>query len=82
MFLLYIFAMYSLRLSIAGLYVKFEKSAMIFRELYDILRKLPPLDRYRKGVYIMNLFGSFIVSVAASIVAYYICRWLSGDRER
>ena len=55
---------------------------MFYRTNYDIIVELPPLDRYRKGVYIMNLFGSFIVSVAASIVAYYICRWLSGDKER
>ena len=49
---------------------------------YGIFIMLTPLDRYRKGVYIMNLLGSFIVSVVASIVAYYICRWLSGDKER
>ena len=46
---------------------------------HDIFIMLPPLDRYRKGVYILGVFVSFTVSVMASIVAYYICKWLNGD---
>lgn len=27
----------------------------------------------------MSLFSSFVISVMASIVAYYLCKWLDGD---
>ena len=32
-----------------------------------------------KGVF-MELFLSFIISVAAGVVAYYICKWLDGNK--
>ena len=32
-----------------------------------------------KGGVIMELTISFISSVAASVVAYYICKWLDGE---
>ena len=41
---------------------------------------LPPLDRQRKGVYRLDFILSFLLSVAASVFAYYICKWL--DREK
>ena len=28
-----------------------------------------------------ELLVSFLISVVASIVAYYICKWLDGDKE-
>ena len=33
----------------------------------------------QKGGACMEIFVSFLVSVAASIVSYYICKWLDGD---
>lgn len=30
----------------------------------------------------MQLITSFILSIMASIVAYYICKWLDGDNKR
>ena len=33
----------------------------------------------RKGVYHMDILLSFILSVLASVVAYYLCKWF--DRE-
>lgn len=43
---------------------------------------LPPLDWYGKGVFCMELFASFIGSVMAGIVSYYICKWLDGRKDR
>ena len=33
----------------------------------------------RKEVRILELLVSFIISVIASVVGYYICKWLDGD---
>ena len=30
----------------------------------------------------MESFVSFVLSVLASVVAYYICKWLDGKEER
>lgn len=46
---------------------------------YAIIFLLPPLDWYGKGVNYVELFISFVISVAASIVAYYVCKWLDSD---
>lgn len=35
----------------------------------------------RKEVHIMDTF-SFILSIIASVIAYYICKWLDGDYYR
>ncbi len=29
----------------------------------------------------MDVFTSFVVSVVAGIVTYYICKWLDGDKK-
>lgn len=29
----------------------------------------------------LEFFITFIISVAASVVAYYICKWLDGDDD-
>lgn len=30
----------------------------------------------------MEYFVSFVISVAASVVAYYICKWLDGNNRK
>ena len=48
--------------------------------IYVTIAELPPLDRYRKGVVLfMDLVLSFMLSILASVIAYYICKWL--DRK-
>lgn len=45
-----------------------------------IIAMLPPLHRHRKGVYRLDeYFIAFTISVVASVVAYYICKWLDRD---
>jgi len=39
-----------------------------------------PYTDDRKGVISMELHISFVVSIMASIIAYYICKWLDGKR--
>ena len=46
---------------------------------YDIIFLLPPLYWYGKVVDWVGLFISFIVSVMASVVACYVCKWLDSD---
>ena len=47
---------------------------------YATLFMLPnPYSGIRKGVLVIGLLISFLVSVGAGIVAYYICKWLDGD---
>lgn len=44
---------------------------------YAIINRLPPPDRCRKGgVLLIDDIFSFILSIFASIIAYYICKWL------
>ena len=33
----------------------------------------------RKEVNIMQVFFDFVLSIIASVIAYYICKWLDGD---
>jgi len=40
-----------------------------------------PYTGNRKGGIIIDLC-TFIVSVMASVIAYYICKWLDGDDHR
>ena len=35
----------------------------------------------RKEVKALNLILSFLISVMASVIAYYICKWLDGDDD-
>ena len=48
-------------------------------ETYVILSVLPPPIMALKGGVIMELTISFISSVVAGVVAYYICKWLDGE---
>lgn len=48
---------------------------------YVTIHMLPPLDRQGKGGSAVSKYlVSFLISVVASIVAYYICKWLDGDK--
>ena len=47
---------------------------------YDILKELPPLYWYSKGVFSLDYFVSFIVTVTAGIVCHYTIKWLDGDK--
>lgn len=43
--------------------------------------KVPPTLSGRKEVKLMSdLILTFLVSVGASVVGYYICKWLDGDK--
>ena len=53
--------------------------AFLFVVFCDIMFKLPPPNRQRKGVRHLDFITSFLISVLASVIAYYICKWL--DRE-
>lgn len=41
---------------------------------------LPSLHWYQEGGVSVDDLISFLVSVMASIVAYYICKWLNDDK--
>ena len=45
---------------------------------YTVLVGLPTSIYKRKGVIPMDILFSFILSVAAGVVSYYICKWLDG----
>lgn len=34
----------------------------------------------RKEVFPMEILGTFVISIAASVIAYYICKWLDGEQ--
>lgn len=42
---------------------------------YTVLVGLPTSIYKRKGVIPMDILFSFILSVAAGVVSYYICKW-------
>ena len=54
----------------------FDKSRQRYLHLCDIIHLLPLL--YQRGweVLILDTFLSFIISVMASIIAYYLCKWM------
>ena len=47
--------------------------------MFDIIIMLPSPIPVQEGGAIMEVLASFILSVMASVVAYYICRWLDGE---
>ena len=47
---------------------------------YAIINTLSALSA-RKEVEIMDYILSFVLSVAASVVGYYICKWLDGHKS-
>lgn len=46
---------------------------------YAILSELPPLHQAKKGGVVLEKLVSFLITVMASVFAYYICKWLDGD---
>ena len=45
------------------------------------MNRLPPHIGSRKGVCPMNLFLSFLLSIMASVIAYYVCKWLDKRKQ-
>lgn len=39
-----------------------------------------PYTGTERGCATMSIFSSFLLSVLANVVAYYICKWLDGDK--
>ena len=64
-----------------NLQVKLFSFLDIYNSLFacDIIFKLSTLSS-RKEVFQLHYIISFILSVAASVVAYYICKWLDRDK--
>ena len=54
---------------------------MTYLDIYDILIRLPPPMQVEKGgeSIMLDMIVSFIFSVLASVVAYYICKWLDDE---
>ena len=54
---------------------------MTVLDLYDILIQLPPPIQVEEGgdPIMLDMIASFILSVLASVVAYYICKWLDEE---
>ena len=59
----------------------------LFAQVNDGIRQA--MDNYdyetvvsgtERGCATMSIFSSFLLSVLASVVAYYICKWLDGDK--
>ena len=49
--------------------------------IYLFLYRLSTLSSVkRKEVKPMDFFSTFVISVVASVVAYYISKWLDGDK--
>lgn len=47
---------------------------------YSTIEMLPPPYWYQKGgEFIVTALQSFFISVMASVVSYFICKWLGGD---
>ena len=46
---------------------------------YATIFLLPPPILVRKGVFHVEILVSFLLSVMASVVAYYLCKWLDSD---
>ncbi|MEF2710019.1 MAG: hypothetical protein U0N01_13005 [Pseudoruminococcus massiliensis] len=53
---------------------------MAFLPLWYNERRYHPYTGTERGCATMSIFSSFLLSVLASVVAYYICKWLDGDK--
>ena len=51
-----------------------------FLPLWYNERRYHPYTGTERGCATMSIFSSFLLSVLASVVAYYICKWLDGDK--
>ena len=56
----------------------YKRKKLTYLDIYDILIRLPPPMQVEKGgeSIMLDMIVSFIFSVLASVVAYYICKWL------
>lgn len=59
--------------------VNCDKEELAVLSNHVILRLLPPLDWYGKGVFDMELLLSLIIAVVASVISHLICKWLDSD---
>ncbi|MBO4784740.1 MAG: hypothetical protein J5521_08345 [Lachnospiraceae bacterium] len=48
--------------------------------LYNTIVVAPTLTK-EGGVILLDILASFLISVMASIAAYYICKWLDGKNN-
>ena len=50
-------------------------------DIYAILVQLPPPIQVEEGgdPIMLDMIASFILSVLASVIAYYICKWLDEE---
>lgn len=60
-------------------YTKKEYYTLHNYTMCNIISLLPSLNWKQKGGEIMDLLISFILSVTAGVVAYYICKWLDEE---
>ena len=51
-----------------------------FLPLWYNERRYHPYTGTERGCATMSIFSSFLLSALASVVAYYICKWLDGDK--
>lgn len=51
-----------------------------FLPLWYNERRYHPYTGTESGCATMSIFSSFLLSVLASVIAYYICKWLDGDK--
>ena len=59
--------------------MKIKKRFFFEIGIYDMLQWLPNLQQ-KGGVSLMEeILTSFLISVIASVVGYYICKWLDRD---
>ena len=59
----------------------YKRKKLTYLDIYDILIRLPPPMQVEKGgeSIMLDMIVSFIFSVLASVVAYYICKWLDDE---
>lgn len=67
--------------------IYFKRNPYVKIFAYTILYKIDiiynvatPRQAQKGGLTLQDLFISFILSVLASIVAYYVCKWLDGEK--
>ena len=46
-----------------------------------IMAALPTLHWQQKGVSILEILANFILAVGASVIGYYVCKWLDSWRK-
>ena len=52
---------------------------MTIERMYAIIDLLPSPILVQEGGIALDILISFIISVIAGVVAYYICEWLDGE---